>query len=254
MRPKYLLVMLALGLLSARAALAQETVSDYKQIHNLEWFKVYIVGVGSGFAWANYQLQQEQKDPLYCQPSNLALGQPNYVQILDLAVQHLPPGTAPETRLENLLFSSLVGMFPCSQRHVPEVSPPPKPLRFQPATLGYGDEEEVTPGCVGVLDITIHFSWEDPMNCWSGPEVDAPFSGVESVAYDIWDNGAALTIRLRQIKRPLLLGISTIAAIKVYRQIRKHSASTLQSCVLGTLDQRFNASRTAIACDKWAAE
>ena len=258
MRRLKVLVLLTLVLLTAHTAFTQTTVSGYDQLRNSEGFKLYIFGVGSGLAWANSYLRQEHRDLLYCQPEELLLGQANYLQILDSAMQHLPPGTPPETRLEKLLLSSLAAMFPCSPRGRTEASSaevtPSRPLRFQPATLGYGDEEEVTPGCVGILDVTRKFSWEDPKNCWSGPEVEANFSAIDSIDYDIWPNGAALTIRMHEFKRPLLLGINTIAAVKVYRQIHKHSPSTVQRCVIGTSEAPGQATRTSIACEKWAEQ
>jgi hypothetical protein len=251
-------VLLLSALLMCRTLSAQTTLSDYQRLRNSEPFKLYISGVGSGLAWANFYLRQEHRDSLYCQPPDLVLQQANYLQILDSAVEHVPAGTPPETRLENLLLSSLVTMFPCNSQHQTEASmveaATSKVLRFEPATLGSGDEQEVTPGCVGILDVTRKLSWEDPKNCWSGQEVDATFNTIESIDYDIWPNGTALMIRMRHFKRPLLLGINTIAAIKVFRQVRKYSSSAIQRCAIGASTAPGQATRTPVACEKWAEQ
>jgi hypothetical protein len=85
-----------------------------------------------------------------------------------------------------------------------------KSLRLQPATLGYADENEITPGCVGTLQLTSStFLFEDHDDCWSGPEIDVSLSDVEWIKYEAWDAGTSLEFKAKTIKRPLLLGLST---------------------------------------------
>ncbi len=129
-----------------------------------------------------------------------------------------------------------------------------KSLRLKPATLGYADEEEVTPGCVGELVLGYEFTFEDPEDCWPGVEIDTPLQNIESIYYEVWDSGTSLTIRIKAIKRPLLIGVTTIRALKAYRHIHKYSPNTKQRCALGWVNAHFEESVATISCESWAEQ
>jgi hypothetical protein len=135
------------------------------------------------------------------------------------------------------------------------VSAPTKALRLQPATLGYADEDEITPGCVGALQLTSStFLFEDHDDCWSGPEIDVSLSDVEWIKYEAWDAGTSLELRAKTIKRPLLLGLTTIRAEKMYRHFRKYSSVTNQRCSVGSMNARFEKTITPVSCDLWVGD
>ena len=151
-----------------------------------------------------------------------------------------------------LILASVLFALQSSGQQTPTESPL-KTLRFEPATIGYADEDEITPGCVGVLELSSTFSWQDLKDCWAGPDVEAQLSDVESVGYEIWDLGTSLTVKLKTVKRPLLLGVRNIPAIKIYRFLRKYSPSTKQRCTTGALNSNFEKSLTSISCDSWGS-
>jgi hypothetical protein len=129
-----------------------------------------------------------------------------------------------------------------------------KTLLLKPATLGYADEEEVTPGCVGALELTFTFSFKDPDDCWAAVDIDAPLRDIEWIKYEVWDAGTSLTFRIKARKRPFLLGLTTIQALKVYRHVRKYSPVTTQRCATGSLNDRFEKSVVTVSCDSWAGD
>lgn len=151
-------------------------------------------------------------------------------------------------------LAAVIALFCAGVAAAQQAKPPIRTLRFEPATLGYADEDEVTPGCVGILVLDDRFYFEDSKNCWSGPNIDGALADLQFVRYEIWEGGTVLTFRLRGVKRPFLLGLREIPALKTYRHIATYSPATLQSCTLGSLDNNMQTKLTPIPCAKWASQ
>lgn len=114
-----------LMLMVAQPALSELTVKQYEWV--LEEQKTnpelkfglnrYIAGIGEGFNWANARLTFLGQPTLYCQPDNLVLKAPNY---LDMLTTHLE---REEERISGigknkvmigaLLLDELISTFPC---------------------------------------------------------------------------------------------------------------------------------------------
>lgn len=95
--------------------LAEIRAKDYEQVKNSEMFKTYIQGVGIGISWANSALAARNQPLLYCQPSNLALGADNYLDILarQMKEAEMTKKTTLDTPLESVLLEGLMRIFPC---------------------------------------------------------------------------------------------------------------------------------------------
>lgn len=48
--------------------------------------KIYLVGVGEGFKWANAALAKQKQSLLFCAPEQISLNADNYVQVIDEAL------------------------------------------------------------------------------------------------------------------------------------------------------------------------
>ena len=103
---KYSIIISLLGLLQALTANAEVTTAIYKK--NPDAYKIYIAGVGTGYSWANTQLDVEKRKMLYCQPPKLALDGENYVRILNDGIN-----TADTGLIELTLINQLIRTFPC---------------------------------------------------------------------------------------------------------------------------------------------
>ena len=96
---------------------AEPRVKDYDHLKDMPEFKTYIGGVGTGFAWANANLQFRGQKPLYCQPEKISLEWANYLQILDRKMKdddYLK--RIPSDRFLGLvLLRALQEIFPCDK-------------------------------------------------------------------------------------------------------------------------------------------
>jgi hypothetical protein len=97
------------------SANAEVRFGDYYMAKNLEWFKFYISGVGSGFGWANVQLHARGLPPLYCQPDKLGLNADNLLKILDDYIEQKKDQLKPDLPVEMLLLQGLKETFPCNR-------------------------------------------------------------------------------------------------------------------------------------------
>ena len=92
-------------------------VKDFDQLKDVQWFKVYMRGVGTGYAHANSELRVNKQKQLYCQPGNLALTVDNYLRILDDEIQERRKEGQyiEDIPVELLLLKGLQKTFPCNK-------------------------------------------------------------------------------------------------------------------------------------------
>jgi len=76
-----------------------------------------IGGIGQGIFWANISLKAYGKEPIYCQPSKLALNQSNYVDLVNRQItKRQKLGTLKgDESLGMLLVFALKETFPCKR-------------------------------------------------------------------------------------------------------------------------------------------
>ncbi|MEK6263080.1 MAG: hypothetical protein AABP62_31250 [Planctomycetota bacterium] len=229
-------------------------VRDYQRIRTAEWFQSYIAGVGSGLAWANHELALQGKPLLYCQPSGVE--DPDYLKLLDDAVSRLDTTAAGDQRLESLMLSSLLSLYPCtSQPSQPregvgskQASLEIRPIKIDRAILAYATGAE-TP-CPGALELSRHFSWDDPKGCWDGPALDVELNDVESIEYEDAGTAVNIILKVRTIRRRLFLSVYPLPGRKVFRHFRDHSPATMQHCFIVT----GGSARTPVACGTWVTD
>jgi hypothetical protein len=103
-------------------AKADSTVKEYKEAMassdptSVRVMKVYILGMGEGIGWANTMAD----GILYCEPSQLALGVANFVDIINREIE----ATSKMASKENLdkmwiglmLMKGLQSTFPCASK------------------------------------------------------------------------------------------------------------------------------------------
>jgi len=75
-------------------------------------FLRYINGVGEGYGWSNTMLKMNEKTRLFCVPSNLALHENDYVQILENQIKTMH-GLEGDWPVEMILLQGLMEKFPC---------------------------------------------------------------------------------------------------------------------------------------------
>jgi hypothetical protein len=116
-----LLAILFLLTMSVIQVKAEATVKKYKAeiaANGAEsnW-KLYILGLGEGFKWANAMLEVHTEAPLFCPPSKLVLGMENYVDILDRKIKDRATKST-QAELDDmplglLLLQGIREAFPC---------------------------------------------------------------------------------------------------------------------------------------------
>ena len=76
-----------------------------------------IGGIGQGIFWANISLKAIGKEPIYCQPSKLALNRSNYVDLVNgqIAKQQKSGILKGDESLGMLLVFALRETFPCKK-------------------------------------------------------------------------------------------------------------------------------------------
>lgn len=112
------------------------TVREYHELKNtldkgkndptypraVQYFDMYVKGIGDGFVWTNTLLQTTKRDPLYCTPQKLGMNSQNYQQILESYLPVLaskvqwPRGTwksVDDVPLGFVLMEALMDAFPC---------------------------------------------------------------------------------------------------------------------------------------------
>jgi hypothetical protein len=113
---KSLIITVAAIGISAAFSVSAMTLDAYKKekMAKSQVLSFYLGAVGEGMSWSNTQLRSEGRDPLYCEPTRLAMNGENYIQIIDDFVAELPPPVLPNnTPVEMLLVKALVKDFPC---------------------------------------------------------------------------------------------------------------------------------------------
>jgi hypothetical protein len=109
---------LALSLLAACFALdanAEMTAAQYKQwahADNSSVYAAYITGTITALGWANGDLIARKRPPLYCQPTDMVVGNQNVYPLLDQFFTNHPdlPDTFP---IGLAVLKSLQAAFPC---------------------------------------------------------------------------------------------------------------------------------------------
>jgi hypothetical protein len=119
---RILLATLLLLTMSVFQARAETSVKKYKAEiaangADVSLTKIYILGLGDGFLWANAKMLVDKKSPLYCQPDKLVLGMENYVEILNRQIKaeatKNTQAQLDEMSLGLLLLQGLQDTFPC---------------------------------------------------------------------------------------------------------------------------------------------
>jgi hypothetical protein len=113
---------LMLAVLASMAALPVAAKLPYKFYREAQKrgidqnMRSYIHGVGNGYVWANAQLHIQKRQPLFCPPTNLALSEDNFSQLLDDEIKKIE-GTGTrlpdDTSVEAILLRALEETFPC---------------------------------------------------------------------------------------------------------------------------------------------
>jgi hypothetical protein len=80
--------------------------------HRWEEFKIYITGVGEGLQWANTELVNQGKPPIFCQPEHFTLRTENLLDALNKILTKIRwPDDNP---IEPALLRGLQEAFPCA--------------------------------------------------------------------------------------------------------------------------------------------
>jgi len=113
-----LLIALSTAIWGASPASAAYTIKDYEQFKDVDLFKMYLTGVGQGFAWANAYLYDAKQLQLFCQPELLSLGVDNYKRIIDDELarrrkEYMKMAGGKGAPIEFILLSGLKRTFPC---------------------------------------------------------------------------------------------------------------------------------------------
>ncbi len=111
-------ILLALFLSAANAFAFP--VQDYearlnKDKNSQETVEIYVLGLGTGYAWSNTVLENEGRPLLYCQPRTLSLTNENYIRILDAHIARIREYRSDVVQLPVafVLLRGLVHTFPC---------------------------------------------------------------------------------------------------------------------------------------------
>ena len=86
---------------------------DNKEIHEL--LEDHLIGINTGFMWANSALKIQKRKPVYCQPGKLVINGKNLIRFLDDEIKELKEqgkftGKEP---IGMLLILHLEKVFPC---------------------------------------------------------------------------------------------------------------------------------------------
>jgi hypothetical protein len=97
------------------AQASEFTTRTYDTAKQQPWFQSYVLGVGTGYSWANTELSGTHRKLLYCQPKEFALTEENYLDILEGQVKAERAGGHADlpVPLELLLLKGLERTFPC---------------------------------------------------------------------------------------------------------------------------------------------
>ena len=91
---------------------ADVMLSQYDQVKNTAFFKPYINGIGTGYFWANVDLDIRNTKKLFCTPQNLDFNADDYVAILNDQINYTKSkqGNWP---IGALLLEGLRRKYPC---------------------------------------------------------------------------------------------------------------------------------------------
>ncbi|MBO9484746.1 hypothetical protein [Salinisphaera sp. G21_0] len=98
---------------------ADFTFKDYESLSKVQSTKErlsdYVVGVGRGIFWSNVLLKIQEKNRLFCPPSNLEFDEPVIMELLEDEIEFLShqPGFRDDTPIELILTGSFAKKFPC---------------------------------------------------------------------------------------------------------------------------------------------
>lgn len=102
-------------LLVSSPTLSDIKVKDYSLAKSSEWFKSYILGVGTGIRWASIR---PDRLALHCPPGSFKPDADAYIAILDRQIldeSRKPDGLHDDTPIELLLLRGLMRKFPCNR-------------------------------------------------------------------------------------------------------------------------------------------
>lgn len=102
----------------ASSVRAEVTVSQYRTAgKDNPAIKMYIIGLGHGFGWANAVLLQQKKEPLYCEPAGEGLAYEDLTYILDREIETLEKAgkLKPNNPIGGILLYGLTKQFACQQ-------------------------------------------------------------------------------------------------------------------------------------------
>jgi hypothetical protein len=103
-------------ILSMGDAKAQYKVEDFNKWKDDTSFRMYILGVGNGYTWANIDLEKKKENPLFCPPKKLALTVDNLIHTIDMMIKDTKYGkliSKTDTPIELILLKGLQETFPC---------------------------------------------------------------------------------------------------------------------------------------------
>jgi len=101
------------ALVFAQPARAEYTVKQFRELKENPAFQFYILGVGTGFKWANAHLKNEKRPQLFCEPDKLALNGENFMDLLTGYIEHYKPVIKDDWTVELMLLRALEEAFPC---------------------------------------------------------------------------------------------------------------------------------------------
>ncbi|HYE46883.1 MAG TPA: hypothetical protein VEA44_14055 [Caulobacter sp.] len=104
---------LALGLSVAASAQAQElTVAEWRREGDDERLRLYVMGIKTGYDWANEELRADGRPMLYCQPRDLAVSYDMLAKILtDFLAAN--PRLTDDMAMPGVILYAMKDKYPC---------------------------------------------------------------------------------------------------------------------------------------------
>lgn len=108
-RLSFSLLLLLCGVGQAHSEITLKQYESVKPVPNA--MIAHIVGIGTGFSWANAQLESAKQPLIYCEPRKLGLSADNYLNILnrEISRNEYDSGEA----IAFVLMKALRRTFPC---------------------------------------------------------------------------------------------------------------------------------------------
>ncbi|CAM3612280.1 hypothetical protein [Polynucleobacter brandtiae] len=98
---------------------AEITVKDYKKMKSSSEMTQYLSAVGTGFGWANTELELQKRQPLFCQTRVMSLNSQNYLELLNAELADIESQSTGVNKayldlpVELFLMKKLIKTFPC---------------------------------------------------------------------------------------------------------------------------------------------